>query len=184
MGIALSNLRYADAAHAAIDMDVAGVIEGEAIPFTYHADDAAPLSVAIKALLAAGSYEIAAYVAPVLTAADLIAYANAKQWAVATGGRVVTINGTPTPIATTMDSMELMSGKVQRLHQADPPETVNWQTGPTTFMQIAAADFEAMATGLADFFQATFDALPAVFDGITGGMITTTVQIDAVFAAI
>jgi hypothetical protein len=184
MDIVLSNLRYADTDSVTIDMDVAGVIEGETIPFTYHAEDAAPLSVAIKALLAAGSYEIAAYVAPALTAADLIAYANAKQWAVATGGRVVTVNGSQIAFATTMDSMELMSGKVQRLDQPDPPTTINWQTGPTTFTAIDAVTFKAIATELADFYQATFDALPGIFAGITAGTITTTAQIDAVLMAI
>lgn len=64
MGIVLSNLRYAVPDNAVIDMDVAGVIEGETIPFTYRADDTAPLTEAITALLADGEYEIAAYEEP------------------------------------------------------------------------------------------------------------------------
>jgi hypothetical protein len=184
MSIELSNLRYADAGSTIVDMDVAGVIEGETIPFTYHPDDAAPLSVAIKVMLAGGSYDIAAYVVLAPTADELIAYANAKQWAVATGGRMVNVNGSQIAFATTMDSMELMSGKVQRLDQPEPPATVNWQTGPTTFTAIDAATFRTIATELADFFQATFDALPGIFDGINGGTITTTEQIDAVLTAI
>lgn len=184
MTIVLSNLRYADPANTSIDMDVSGWFDGETIPFLYHPDDAAPLTGEVKALLAAGSYQIAAYAVPALTTDELVAYANAKQWAVATGGRAIVVNGAPIAFATTMDSMELMSGKVQRLDQPEPPATVNWQTGPTSFTSIDAATFKSIATELAEFFQATFDALPGIFAGISAGTITTKAQIDAVLTAI
>lgn len=64
MSIELSNLKYADQSRTLIDMNVAGWIEGEAIPFTYHPDDTAPLAVEVGALLAAGVYSIADFAAP------------------------------------------------------------------------------------------------------------------------
>jgi hypothetical protein len=62
MNIEISNLKYASANHMAIDMDVVGFHEGETIPFTYHPDDSAPLTITIKNLLTSGNYEIAEYV--------------------------------------------------------------------------------------------------------------------------
>jgi hypothetical protein len=182
--ITISNLRYVSADNSLIDMDVAGFVEGETIPFTYHASDESQLSSAVAALLAQGSYQIAAYEVPAPTAADLVVYANAKQWALATGGRLETVGGQAIMFATTMDSMTLMAGKVQRLHQPNPPTVINWQTGPTSFIAIPAADFEVAATAIADFVQSTFDALPAIFAGIQSGAITSQAQIDAALAAI
>jgi hypothetical protein len=126
----------------------------------------------------------AAPVAAVLTAEQLIAYANTKQWSIATAGHVVEINGKPVPFATTEASMSLMNGKVSRLAQPNPPTTINWQTGPTSFTQIAAADFQTAATSIADWVQSTFDALPAIFTKIANGTIATTDQIDAVLDAL
>lgn len=63
MTVSIENLRYADPTNTLIDMSVAGWIEGETIPFTYHPGDTAPLAVEIGEMLAAGEYEIAAYVA-------------------------------------------------------------------------------------------------------------------------
>lgn len=113
------------------------------------------------------------------TAAALIAYANAKQTSLVMGGFTATIGGRAVPFATTTAGLTMVNGKVARLGQAGPPATVNWQTGPTTFVSIAAADFLAAAVKIGDFVQATFDALPAIFSAISGGTITTTAQIDA-----
>lgn len=118
-----------------------------------------------------------------LTKAELVAYANARQWAKAIGGKIETINGNPVPFSTTPDSLNFLSGKVQRLNQPDPPATINWQTGPSTFTVIAAADFIEAATNIADFFQSTFDTLGDVFGKIASNDITTTAQIDAAFSA-
>ncbi|MBN9601816.1 MAG: hypothetical protein J0G33_02675 [Afipia felis] len=66
MAVVISNMRYADASNTTIDMDVAGWIEGETIPFTYHPDDTEPTSQAVKELLANKNYGIAPYVPPVV----------------------------------------------------------------------------------------------------------------------
>ena len=116
------------------------------------------------------------------TAAQLIAYANIRQWAKATAGHTVTIEGVPITFQTTPDSMNFLSGKVQRLLQPDPPAAVNWQIGTSAFKQIAAADFITAATQIADFIQSTFDLLDGLFGQIASGTVTTTAQIDAAFA--
>lgn len=115
----------------------------------------------------------------------LTTYANWRQWGKATGGYLATINGALIPFATTSDSLSMISGKAQRLLQPDPPSVINWQIGPTTFTEIAAADFIVIATEIADFVQGTFDTLKTIFAEISADppTITTIAQIDAAFAS-
>lgn len=116
---------------------------------------------------------VAAAAAP----ADLIAYANAKQWALATGGYAVTIGGQSLTFSTDGVSQSLINGLWSRLQAANPPASINWQFS-TGFVSIAAADFETAAIDIADFVQATFDALKSVLAAIAAGTITTNAQID------
>jgi len=67
MNIAISNLRYADRSNNNIDMDVAGFIPSESIPFTYSPNDSSPLSIIVRGMLEGGQYEIAEYKEPLLT---------------------------------------------------------------------------------------------------------------------
>ncbi|WP_316191600.1 MULTISPECIES: DUF4376 domain-containing protein [unclassified Bradyrhizobium] len=110
---------------------------------------------------------------------DLKAYANAKQWAKASGGYVATIGGEKVPFSTSTESLGLISGKVARLQQPNPPSTVQWQTGPSSFLSMAAADFIAASIEIADYVQLTFDKLAAVMAKIDAGIVTTFAQIDA-----
>jgi hypothetical protein len=126
--------------------------------------------------------ELAAVLAADFPAGMLAVYANVRQWALATGGHVVTVNGVAIPFSTSVESMALIGGKVQRLGMPAAPATVNWQTGPTTFVAIPAADFIVAATAVADFVQATFDKLSEIVVGINGGTIRTTADIDAAFS--
>lgn len=71
MTISIANLHYANAAGTLIDMDVTQ--GGETFPFTYAADDPAPVSRAVADLLAEGQYEIAAYTPPAPMARDVLA---------------------------------------------------------------------------------------------------------------
>ncbi|WP_316189388.1 hypothetical protein [Bradyrhizobium sp. SZCCHNS1054] len=114
--------------------------------------------------------------------ADLVAYANARQWAKATVGYAVTVNGAPITISTTSESLGLITGKVARLQQPNPPAAVTWQTGPTSFVSIPAADFTTLATEVADFVQSTFDKLATALAGIAAGTITTQAAVDAALA--
>lgn len=148
-------------------------------------DDEQSIWYYVSAVLPAWLYNGTSFSQPTAstyTADQLVAYANVRQWTKATAGYTATVAGSPITFQTTVDGMSLMSGKVERLQQPNPPATVNWQIGPTTFKQIAAADFIAAATEVADFVQSTFDLLDGVFGSIAGGAITTTAQIDAVFA--
>lgn len=111
----------------------------------------------------------------------LLTYANARQWAKVIGGYATTIGEQQIVFPTTPDSMSLISGKAQRLQQPNPPTSINWQIGPTTFVDIPAADFTSLATEIADFVQATFDTLKTVFAQIEAGTITTREQIDQAF---
>ncbi|MFZ5715746.1 MAG: hypothetical protein ACOY3N_23210 [Bradyrhizobium sp.] len=115
----------------------------------------------------------------VQTQKGLIAYANRRQWALAVGGYRATIGGVQVDFATDPTSLGLISGKVSRLQQPNAPESLNWQTGPASFVTIAAADFIAVASNIADFVQSTFDALNAVLIKIAAGQITTAAQVDA-----
>lgn len=112
----------------------------------------------------------------------LLIYANAIQWDLATGGYQTTIEGQQIVFPTTPESMSLISGKVQRLSQPNPPATINWQIGAQEFVEIPAADFIVLATDIADFVQASFDKLKdVVIPGINGGTLTTREQVYAEF---
>lgn len=152
--------------------------DAQSIPASaYEADTVMPLPSGVEVSLFGA--------APTLDEPGLIAYANYAQWMRATGGFTAPVNGSPVTFATTSDSFSLMTGKAVRLQMPNPPVTVNWQTGPTSFVAIAAADFTVIATEIADFFQATFDMLNStIIPGITAGTITTTAQIDAALATV
>lgn len=115
----------------------------------------------------------------------LTTYANWRQWAKAIGGYIATIEGMQVPFSTSPESMSLISGKAQRLAQPDAPASLNWQIGPSTFIEISAGDFITMATEIADFVQSTFDTLKNVMTSITADppAITMIAQIDAAFSA-
>jgi hypothetical protein len=110
---------------------------------------------------------------------DLKAYANAMQWAKASGGYLATINGSPVPFSTSTESLGLIAGKVARLQQPNPPAVVQWQTSSDTFVSIAAADFITASIAIADYVQATFDKLATVIARIDAGTISTLAQVDA-----
>lgn len=127
------------------------------------------------------TYDGTTYAAPVVpppTQAELLAYANGKQWNLATGGYTVTVNSAPLVFASDVVSMGLITGKAARLAQPNPPASFVWQT-PTGFISIAAASFISVATQLADFVQSTFDALEPVQASIVSASITTFAAVDA-----
>lgn len=138
----------------------------------------APSTAASEAEFVAYMGESFPYVAISLPVA-LIAYANAKQWELASGGYVATIDGKPIGFSTSSDAMGLMNGKVARLSQPNPPKIINWQTGPTTLTPISAEEFAKAATEIADWVQSMFDLLPGIFEKIASGAITSRAQIDA-----
>lgn len=145
-------------------------------------EDISPYQPLLDAWTAAESYVPPPPSPP--TISDLIAYANKAQWKKATGGYTTTINGQSVTFATTSDSMALINGKFARFQQPNAPASVDWQVSPTEFVTLTAADFNALAINIADFVQATFDKLPQLIADINSGAVTTTAQIDQVFATI
>jgi hypothetical protein len=126
----------------------------------------------------AGEFDPRLYAAPAITPATLVAYANWKQWALATGGYTTTIGGAARTFVTTTEGQALITGKQLRLQQAGAPASIQWQFGGN-FVSIAAADFTTAAIKVADFVQATFDTLSSVSSAIGAGTITTVAQVDA-----
>lgn len=64
----LANARYNDPSHTTFDVDV--TLDGETFPFSYHPQDIAPVSIAVRAVLDGGGLSIANYVAPPPTIDD------------------------------------------------------------------------------------------------------------------
>lgn len=111
--------------------------------------------------------------------ADLLAYANMRQWALATGGFTVTLAGAQHTFATDPTSLSLMDGKVSRFGHANPPASVKWQFAGVGFVTISAADFITASIAVADFVQATFDALEPIEAAILAGTIVDRASVDA-----
>lgn len=124
------------------------------------------------------SGRFAAPVAPTPTVQELMAYANEKQWALATGGYTMTFGGQALQFASDPTSQALITGKWARFQAPNPPVSVDWQFG-AAFVTLTSADFEAAATAIADFVQATFDALKAVFAAIETATVTSFEEVDA-----
>lgn len=167
MNYTITASRYANSAHT---MAIITTVERDDKVIS-QADDAALWA----QMLAHG--EPAAYTA------DLITYANARQWAVATGGYryTPTTGGNPIDFATTEASIAVMNAAYNRLSAPNPPTSVRWQTGPTSFSAIPSATFKSAAVAVFDFVQATFDALYSTLTQIQAGSLTTFEQIDALW---
>lgn len=127
----------------------------------------------------ASTEELAAVFAEHYPAGMPITYANAKQWAVATGGFTIFLSGIECSFATDTESLTLITGKAVRLGQPNPPATIEWQFASGS-VELTAADFMLAANAVADFFQGTFDTLlKVVLPGISAGTITSLAQIDS-----
>ena len=115
---------------------------------------------------------------PPMTKIQLFEYANALQWRLATGGHQISIGGTSYLFPTDSMSLSLMTGKAVRLQLPGAPTSVDWQV-PSGYVTFSASDFLTCAAALADWMQATFEALKPVLAAIQSGLTTTTGQIDA-----
>lgn len=113
------------------------------------------------------------------TKAELQAYANSKQWALATGGIELALGGSTLRFATDAVSQTLITGKAARLSQPNPPASINWQTPDGSWVTITDAEFMTVAIAIADFVQATFDTLKDVLTAIDAGTITDKAGVDA-----
>ncbi|KEA07110.1 DUF4376 domain-containing protein [Rhizobium rhizogenes] len=161
--------------------EIISLPDGISVESAYHPSIAATLvkcdpNVSLGWVLFNGSFSAPTAVAP--SKDDLISYANQKQWSLAIGGYSAMINSEVVKFATDPLSQSLIIGKALRLSQPEPPVLVNWQSG-ASFAEIATSDFLNVATLIADFIQATFDALNNVLSAIEGGTIADFESIDA-----
>jgi hypothetical protein len=114
------------------------------------------------------------------TAAQLVAYAQAKQNAIATGSIKVNIgtSGAPVYVEAAMDALSLawLTGAAS-IAGGNSSATLTWaqSTGPVT---LTAAQTLTIYAAVQTFVQSTFAALGAVIAAINAGTITTTAQID------
>ncbi|NTF54940.1 DUF4376 domain-containing protein [Agrobacterium rhizogenes] len=156
--------------------------DGIEVADAFHSSIVQSLVPCDSSVLAGYGYDGSDFSAPTvppISKAELVEYANQKQWRLATGGYSAMVDGETVSFATDALSQSLITGKAVRLTQPNAPSAVNWQFG-ATFKSIAAADFLKVAMEIADFIQATFDKLDAILPSIEAGDIATTEEIDAV----
>lgn len=157
--------------------EIINLPEGVELEDAYHPDIASSMVACDEKVREGWIYDGKIFAEPVIpppSKEQLAAHANFKQWVLATGGFTV---GSLT-FATDATSQSLITGKALRLQQAGAPESVNWQFS-SGYSEIASADFISSSIKIADFVQATFDALQTVLSGVEDGTITTIEEVDA-----
>lgn len=110
--------------------------------------------------------------------AAIIAYAADARWRRETGGIVVA----GAAIATDRQSQAMISG-AHAFVQANPAAIIRWKS-PAGFVTLDAATVTAIALAVGAHVQACFAAEADVLAAIAAGTVTTTAEIDAVFAAL
>lgn len=109
---------------------------------------------------------------------DLKAYTAAKRFNIETGG--TTINGTL--IATDRESQAMISGAFN-MATNNPSFTTQWKNDDGTFTALTAAQIISLAVAVGNFVSSCFSKEATTVAAITAGTITTTAQVDAVFAS-
>lgn len=116
---------------------------------------------------------------PYEIAASLPAYAADVRWRTQTGG--ITVNGLP--FAT--DSLSLGALNSAYIYtQSNTGATFSWKLEDGSFVTLTKADVDALQAAVSEFGQNCYACEDTTLDGIEGGTITTTEEIDAAFAAI
>ncbi len=171
------NPKYSNAAQTQIDIEVP--FEG-ALTWTTVQQGSALFTAA-----AAGTYgAVAAYAAPTPpapTQAGLLAYASAKQLAIATGSITVNIgtSGAPQSVKAAMDALSLawLNGAAA-LASGNAAASFTWSQ-PTGAVTLTSAQVLAIYAAVQTFIQSTFATLGPLLTAIAAGTIATTAQIDA-----
>lgn len=173
----ITNSRYIDAEGSIYDVTV--TIDGETFDYTVHPADPAPLAVAIRAAMAADPLSIAAYVAPLVTQADLLAHAAKARWQKEAGGIVV--DGVPIP---TDERTQGVLTAAYASAMADAGFQVpDWKLGPGVYTTLSNAQVIAIANAVRVHVQGCFTTNKQVDQAIAAGSLTTFAAIDAAFAA-
>ena len=132
--------------------------------------------------------DLSSYVAALATAtgAALMAYANAKQQAIATGGFTVNANTSGASlyisVATDPASMAHLSSALHlaqtMLDGSVAPTVITW-VGENGAIPLTPQQVIAVATAIATLIQASFATLGAIISAILGNSITTHEQVEA-----
>ena len=161
----ITSPRYTDPDHTQIRATVAG------IPADFPAD---PENRHYAALLEAGT-TVAAYAAPVPTAAALKAYATAKREEKENSGTTMG----PVPVPTHDRAKLLILGAAQTMADTD---TSPFVVGGVNYGNLTGLQFQAANAAVVAHVQGTFATLATVIAAIDAGTITTTAAIDEAFA--
>lgn len=185
--------QWADAAKTMISAQVtfAELASMGPIPFVAKADDVEAHGVTLFNQLVAGVYgEIAAYVAPVPTAAQLVRYVSTAQQASLAAGKTVNVAASGAAavnvlcdgLSTTRADLGLMVENAR----ADASSTVNWLDNNGVVTALAAAEVIQLADLITSWVNATYGAAGNAIAGIKASppSITTYAQIDSAFAAL
>lgn len=113
-----------------------------------------------------------------IPATELAAYAAEQRWRVMMAG--VTVNGLKVPGDDTSQT-RLMLARA-RLRAMEVTEPISFTLGLVT-VPLTLAILDQIVPALATMTQAAFDKQSSAVAGINAGTITTTAQIDAIFAA-
>lgn len=108
-----------------------------------------------------------------LTAAELMAYAAQKRFAVETGG--ISVDGVG--VRTDRESQAMLSGAYLAV-QSNPDRTINWKTD-SGFVYLDATAMTKIAESVLCHVQSCFDIEAHTAAAINAGTITTFEQIDA-----
>lgn len=126
--------------------------------------------------------KVAALPEPAPTSAQLVAYAEAKQASLVSGGFSFNIAAPGQPENVILADTDLsgrtnLNGLVD-LAKLDDGFTSVWVQGGKG-VTVTAPEIIALGVAVGKFVVATYQTLAAVFAGISGGSITTIAQIDA-----
>lgn len=120
--------------------------------------------------------EVAALAPPPPSAADLVAHAAARRFAIETGG--IDVSGTR--VDTSRDSQSLIAGAFAYV-QASGAETVEFKAA-SGWITLSAEQVKSIALAVAAHVQRCFAAERAADEAIAAGTVTTFGEIDALIA--
>lgn len=175
--LSVTNPVYADAGNRSV-LCTATFVGGAVHPYVAASGDA--VSQALFDAIVAGAYgAVGPYVAPVVSAAALRAYANSKVAALLAAPRTYALAGGPSVIADASTASGVDLNGLMVWGQANPAATTPWVDDSGGVTVLTGAQCVALALAVLAYGQSVYAVLAGAMTGITGGSITTTAAIDA-----
>ncbi|HEY0120667.1 MAG TPA: DUF4376 domain-containing protein [Rhizobium sp.] len=159
-------------------VEVVAIPDGVNLADCFQADVAATFVSCASTVQQGYTYsgkKFAAPVAPAVTAADLIAYAAGKRYAVEIGGYTYSSH----PIATDRDSQSKITSVAVAAGTIGSTFSTEWKCSDGSFFTLNHDDAIAMATAVMTFVSACFATEASVAAAITAGTIASIADIDA-----